>query len=447
MEVNFDGLVGPTHQYGGLSFGNIASESNRNTLAHPKEAALQGLLKMSFLASLNLTQGVLPPQERPDIHTLRTLGFNGSDAEILAAVHKEDPKLLTLCSSASSMWTANAATVSPSVDSRDGKVHFTPANLVSNFHRSLEPATTSKILRKIFNNEHHFVHHDVLPATNLFADEGAANHTRFCKNFDGPGVQLFVYGRDYFKGDTLKPIHYPARQSFEASRAVARRHLIADDQVVFAQQNPKAIDLGVFHNDVISVGNQNVFLFHEEAFVHTDEIIKKLGKKFKIVCGEELICIPITGHDLPIKDAVACYLFNSQLITMDDGSMLLAAPEECKEMESAHRCIERMIGDRSNPIDKVVYFNLRQSMRNGGGPACLRLRVALTENEVKSINPNVLMTDSLYRELYGWIQKNYRERLTAEELVDPQLLKESRTALDELTKILKLGSIYQFQMV
>src|SRR5262245_53014556 len=146
-EVNFDGIVGPTHNYAGLSYGNIASLKSKLTVSNPRQAALEGLEKMKFLMDLGVQQAVLPPHERPHLPTLRALGYSGSDAEILSKVQKDDPVLLTACSSASAMWAANAATVSPSADSSDRRVHFTPANLVTQFHRSIEPSMTARVLR------------------------------------------------------------------------------------------------------------------------------------------------------------------------------------------------------------------------------------------------------------------------------------------------------------
>jgi len=178
FEVNFDGLVGPTHNYSGLSYGTVASIGNQAAESNPLEAVLQGLQKMKTLSDMGLKQALLPPQERPDIATLRRLGFSGSEKEVLENAGKSSSAVLSAISSASCMWTANAATVSPSADTSDGKVHFTPANLISKFHRSIEPPTTSAGLRAIFKDPRYFVHHDPLPASPQFGDEGAANHTR-----------------------------------------------------------------------------------------------------------------------------------------------------------------------------------------------------------------------------------------------------------------------------
>ena len=141
-EMNFDGLVGPTHNYGGLSYGNVASQSNSQAASNPKEAAKQGLAKMKALMDMGFKQGVLAPQERPDVAALRRLGFTGSDVEVIQRAAREAMPLLVASCSASSMWTANACTVSPSADTADGRVHFTAANLNCKFHRSIEHPTT-----------------------------------------------------------------------------------------------------------------------------------------------------------------------------------------------------------------------------------------------------------------------------------------------------------------
>src|SRR5690349_20397217 len=150
VEANFDGLVGPTHNYAGLAYGNVASALNADKPSNPREAALQGLRKMKALHDLGLAQGVLPPHERPHLPTLRALGFTGKEGEVLAAARRVAPGLLAACSSASAMWVANAATVSASPDTEDGRVHFTPANLCTQLHRALETRVTARVLRAVF---------------------------------------------------------------------------------------------------------------------------------------------------------------------------------------------------------------------------------------------------------------------------------------------------------
>jgi succinylarginine dihydrolase len=443
-EVNFDGLVGPTHNYGGLSFGNVASQNNCQQASNPREAALQGLAKMKALMEMGFTQGVLAPQERPDVAGLRRLGFSGSDAQVIERAAKESMPLLAASCSASSMWVANAATVSPSADTADGRVHFTAANLNCKYHRSIEHPTTSRVLGAMFADQQHFAHHAALPAVAQFGDEGAANHTRFCRSYGEAGVEFFVFGRAAFDSRFPAPQKYPARQTLEASQAVARLHGLSAEGVVFAQQNPAVIDQGVFHNDVISVGNGEVLFYHEDAFLNTEPMLAELNDKLGRRGGRfQAICVP--RSEVGVEDAVRSYLFNSQLLSRADGSMLLIVPEECRSNERVWNYLQRLLADDS-PIREVKVFDLKQSMQNGGGPACLRLRVALNETELAAVNPGVIMTAPLYETLTQWVDKHYRDRMSDSDLADPQLLTECRTALDELTQHLKLGAVYPFQI-
>jgi succinylarginine dihydrolase len=399
---------------------------------------------MKALMEQGFTQGVLAPQERPDIAGLRKLGFGGTDAQVIERAAKESMPLLVASCSASSMWVANAATVSPSADTADGRVHFTAANLNCKYHRSIEHPTTSRVLGAMFADQQHFAHHAALPAVAQFGDEGAANHTRFCRSYGEAGVEFFVFGRAAFDTRFPAPQKYPARQTLEASQAVARLHGLSDEGVVYAQQNPAVIDQGVFHNDVIAVGNGEVLFYHEDAFLNTEHMLSELHDKLSRRGGRfQAICVPRT--EVGVEDAVRSYLFNSQLLSRPDGSMLLIVPEECRSNERVWHYLQRLIADES-PIREVKVFDLKQSMQNGGGPACLRLRVALNETELAAVNPGVIMTAPLYDTLTQWVDKHYRDRLSESDLADPQLLTECRTALDELTQHLKLGAVYPFQL-
>jgi len=441
VEVNFDGLVGPTHNYAGLSQGNIASTKSALDVSSPRKAAKQGLAKMKALHDLGLTQGVFAPQERPDIYTLRRLGFSGSDAQVLSQAHKQAPSVLAACYSASSMWTANAATVSPSADTTNGKVHFTPANLTNKFHRSLEPETTGNLLKAVFSNDTHFDHHLHLNDNEHFGDEGAANHTRLCGDYGQAGVEIFTYGRSAFNRSMPAPTKFAARQTLEASQAVARLHGLNDNNAVFVQQNPDVIDQGVFHNDVIAVGNQNVLFYHQQAFLNTGDFIAQLKQRMP---NQSLHFIEVPTNQVSIQDAVNTYLFNTQIVTLDDGSMAIIAPKHCQENPAVKTYLDTLI-TQGTPIKQVKYFDVNESMKNGGGPACLRLRVALNEQELAAVNPSCIMSDSLFGQLNTWVDAHYRDTIGAADLADPQLLVESRTALDDLTKILNLGSVYKFQ--
>lgn len=442
FEMNLDGLVGPTHNYAGLSYGNVASLSNESEASNPREAARQGLRKMKALAELGLHQGILLPHERPAIWALRELGFSGTDAQVLENVAKQNPAILSAVSSASCMWTANAGTVSPSADTADGRVHFTAANLNAKFHRSIEHPTTSRMLKSIFRDEGYFAHHDALPAVSFFGDEGAANHTRFCGQYHDPGVELFVYGQEAFNQKAPHPQRFPARQTLEASQAVARLHGLGEQQTVFALQKPETIDAGVFHNDVIAVGNRNVLFYHEEAFADTAAVLDELQRKLGDV---KLIAVQVPTAEVPLGDAVRSYLFNSQLLSLADDSMMLVVPGECRETGPVADFLDRLMADPGNPINRVEVFDLKQSMQNGGGPACLRLRVTLTQTEYEAMHQGVVLTDSLFNSLNDWVDAHYRDRLSQADLADPHLLTESRTALDELTRLTGVGNIYPFQ--
>ncbi|MEN4539448.1 N-succinylarginine dihydrolase [Pantoea agglomerans] len=437
-EANFDGLVGLTHHYAGLSFGNEASTRNQLQPSNPRLAAKQGLLKMKALADMGYVQGVIPPHERPNIAALRQLGFGGSDEQVLAAAGKTAPGLLSAVSSASAMWVANAATVSPSADSLDGRVHLTVANLNNKFHRAIEAPETAWLLRSIFRDDRHFAVHDALPQVAMFGDEGAANHNRLGDAYGERGVQLFVYGRDS-SHEGKAPQRYPARQTREASEAVARLHQLSPESVLYAQQNPAVIDQGVFHNDVIAVSNQQMLFCHQHAFVNQPELLAQLRSR---VPG--FVALEVPENRVSVKDAVETYLFNSQLLSRPDGTMMLVLPEESRQHPGVWRYLCEQV-EADTPLKALKVFDLRESMYNGGGPACLRLRVVLTPQEQQAVNPAVLMNDRLFSTLNNWVDRHYRDRLTQADLVDPELLREGRDALDELTKLLDLGNVYAFQ--
>lgn len=443
-ELNIDGLVGPTHNYAGLSAGNLASGQNKGRRSNPKLAALQGLGKARTLMNMGLSQAIMPPQERPFLPALRQLGFQGNDADIVESAAQTAPALIRAVSSASSMWAANAATVSPSVDSADGKVHISPANLLSMPHRALEAQSGVKILRAMFSDETRFKVHDPLPANPLFADEGAANHNRLSDRHGAAGLQVFVHGRVGANHNaTDGHTRLPARQTLEASEAIARRHGIAQGQALHIAQSARAIDGGAFHNDVVCVSNGPVMLFHEYAFDDVDAVKAQISQSAAAL-GFEPKFIMARAKDMPLEDAIKSYFFNSQLITKPDNTMALILPIDAQETPSANAFAQSCLaGD--NPITEVIYLDLRQSMRNGGGPACLRLRAVLTEAELAVMHQAVLLDEGKISALEGWVETHYRDRLDPPDLGDPSLMDESQTALDALTRILQLGSLYDFQ--
>ena len=214
--------------------------------------------------------------------------------------------------------------------------------------------------------------------------------------------------------------------------------------MVFAQQNPAVIDQGVFHNDVIAVGNGELLFHHQDAFLNTEHVLAELHGKLQ-ARGAAFQSISVPRDQVAVEDAVRSYLFNSQLLSRADGSMLLIVPEECRSNPRVWQYLQSLTAS-GGPVREVKVFDLKQSMQNGGGPACLRLRVALKETELAAVNPGVIMTPALYGTLTRWVNTHYRDALRESDLADPQLLLECRTALDELTQILKLGAVYPFQI-
>lgn len=436
-EMNFDGLVGPTHNYAGLSRGNIASATHKGRASNPRAAALQGLTKMERLIEVGLPQGVIPPQDGPRTQVLRALGFTGTDEEIVAFAYRVNPALLANVSSASSMWTANAATVSPASDTKDGRVHFTPANLISMPHRALEHGQTTRTLRRIFSDETYFAVHEALPMNPMLGDEGAANHNRLCKSHGEQGLEVFVYGRAALNPSDNDP-QFPARQTLESVHALASRHGLT--RAHFLRQNPAAIDAGAFHNDVVCVVNEDTMLYHALAFEAPDAMEDALRK----ACEPLGFAPRFARADMPIEDAISSYVFNSQLISLPDGGMAMILPTEAEETPSAKAYVDQLLAD--GVIKAAHYLDLRQSMSNGGGPACLRLRVAMSEEAMGAVHSGVVMTPSKIAALREVVSKHYRDHLSIEDLGDPEFLRETRAALDALTEALDLPALYDFQM-
>ena len=431
-EVNFDGLIGPNHNYGGLSEGNLASAQNKNLVSQPKIAALQGLEKMQRLMRAGLTQAVLPPPLRPNLALLEQGGLprNGVDAISISA--KRNPQLLKAAYSASSMWAANAATISPSADASDGRLHLTPANLSTMLHRSIEHPETTRLLRAIFGDENHFSVHSALPGHSSYADEGAANHVRLSKSHGSSGVELFVYGREGDLADTA----FPARQSRLASETIIASHKLDPARIVLAQQARTAIEAGAFHNDVVCVGSLNTLFFHEYAFENTDKTLADIRKAVSDLF--ELEAVMVRASDVSLSDAISSYLFNSQLLDWpgEDG-LVLFAPTEVRDTPSTAAYCEKLAAS-NGPIGRVEFVDVRQSMRNGGGPACLRLRVVMTDAEIAAAHPGVFLDDAKIEALQAVIHEHYRETLSPEELADPAFANECKLARRALLSVLDL---------
>jgi succinylarginine dihydrolase len=412
VEINFDGLVGPSHNYAGLSLGNLASAKNAGGVSHPRAAALQGIEKMRANLRLGLAQGIFMPQDRPNCEWLAWLATTPEDA---------NPGLLACALSASSMWAANAATVTPAPDSTNGKCHLLVANLVTMPHRSHEWMETLKQLQTAFAHDDFWVH---TPAHAPFGDEGAANHMRMCVSHDRPGVEVFVYGR---AGGA-----FPARQHIEASRFVARRNQVRD--ALFVQQSDEAIAAGAFHNDVVAVANERVLFAHEQAFADKDIFFADLRARLPEV---EIIEVP--AAEVSLADAIGSYLFNAQLVTLPDGGMALILPTEAQDNVRVWTWLQAMIAG-NGPIRQLIPVDVRESMANGGGPACLRLRIVCDPDHV---DPRFLVDEARLDLIASIVQAHWPESIAPAELPSPDLwaqISGARMALLDALQLTELMS-------
>jgi succinylarginine dihydrolase len=436
-EINFDGLIGPTHNYAGLSQGNLASQKHLNQTSNPQAAALQGLDKMRIIMEQGIPQGFFLPHERPNLKTLRELGYGGTDEEVINRAAKQAPTLLKNIYSASSMWAANAATFSPSIDSYDQRIHITPANLNSMFHRSIEPEFTKTQLQLMFGSIAQV--YDPIIHISGHGDEGAANHLRVSAQHLKPGFQIFVYGSSAFESQQ----GVIARQAQEISQAVSTQHQLDPDRVLFLKQNDMAIRSGSFHNDIVSLANEEVFIFHQEAFADRVELERVLHHLKDHVKGFH--ALEILSEDISLDDLVLSYLLNSQLITVENNEMMMLLPEEVQNHSNCMQWLEKI--KSSSPIKHIEFVDIRQSMMNGGGPACLRFKTVVNDDEFNQVNKKFLLNPEKLMDLRSLVSKHYRDKLNPEDLLDIKFMEESYRFLDELTQLLDLGSIYHFQKI
>jgi len=411
-EINFDGIIGPSHNYAGLSPGNLAATNNAGATAHPRAAALQGIAKMRANLALGLTQGILLPHARPDHRWL---------ARLHTAYDRAPRHLQAQALSASAMWAANAATVSPAPDTADGRCHLTVANLVTMPHRSHEAPETLAQLRLAFADAA-FAVHPAIPAP--FGDEGAANHMRLAERLDAPGIEIFVYG------EPGGP--FPARQSRQASEAIARAHNLDPERVIFVQQSPQAIAAGAFHNDVVAVANEAVLFAHQQAFAVQAEFYDSLRAKLPSV---QIVEVPASAVSL--EDAVRSYLFNAQLVTLPDGGMALILPREAEAHPRVWPWLQEMVAG-NGPIRRLEVVDVRESMANGGGPACLRLRVV---TDPVTVDPRFLVDAAKLDRIAAVIEAEWPEAIAAREIGDPALIARIEAARAALFEALDLSDL------
>jgi succinylarginine dihydrolase len=413
-EINFDGIVGPSHNYAGLSLGNLASTTHRGEASAPRAAALQGVDKMRANLALGLAQGIFVPPPRPARAWLARLGTDIEGAE---------PELAANAMSASAMWAANAATVSPAPDTANGRCHLTVANLKTMPHRSHEWRATLRQLAMAFADPAFAVHG---PIPTAFGDEGAANHMRLCAGHGEPGIEIFVYGRS---GGA-----FPARQHIEASKAIARRHRLDPARTLFIEQSEQAIAAGAFHNDVVAVANERVLLCHAEAFADQAATFAAIER---LMPGAEIVEVP--AAEVPIADAIQSYLFNAQLVTTPDGAATLIVPEEARDTPTVWSWIERHLAS-NGAIRRVEVVDVRQSMANGGGPACLRLRIAC---DPALVDPRFLVDESKLDRIAAVIARHWPEEIAIADLQQPALIATVEQARKALLAALDLGQLQE----
>jgi succinylarginine dihydrolase len=413
IEINFDGIVGPSHNFAGLSLGNLAAIASAGTVSRPRQAAQQGLAKMRANLELGLAQGLFVPPDRPDERWLASLGTSMADA---------DNRLRANAFSASAMWAANAATVSPAPDTADGRCHLTVANLFAMPHRSHEWPCTLAQLRLAFADARYFTVHDPVPPP--FGDEGAANHMRLSAGHGAPGIEVFVYGES---GGL-----FPARQHREAGAAIARLHGLDPARVLFAQQSPEAIAAGAFHNDVVAVANELVLFAHEQAFADPARLYSALRAALPQV---EIIEVP--AAEVSLADAISSYLFNAQLVSLPEGGMGLILPTEARTHPRVWGWLKNLIA-RNRAIRKLVPVEIRESMANGGGPACLRLRVVA---DPATVDPRFLVDEERLALIEATVRQHWPEEIASDDLASPGLWHDVRAARIALLDVLGLARL------
>jgi len=418
VEINFDGLVGPSHNYAGLSLGNLASASHGGQVSYPRAAALQGLAKMRHNLALGLAQGLFVPLPRPNPLFLDSLGLGARDP-----IDEAERRLRAAAWSASAMWTANAATVSPAPDTADGRCHLSAANLVTMPHRAQEWRDTVRQLRLAFANKAHFAVHDAVPP--CFGDEGAANHMRMATSHAAPGLEIFVYGRT---GGA-----FPARQHEQASRAVARLHGLDPARCLFVEQAAEAIAAGAFHNDVVAVANERVLFTHEQAFADPEGTYAAIRQRLP---EAEIVVVPASAVSL--ADAIKSYLFNAQLLTLPGGEMALVIPLEAWETPSVRGWLEQMLAG-NGPIRRILPVDVRQSMANGGGPACLRLRVVA---DPATVDPRFLLDEARIALLEGIVTRHWPEQIDPADIGKAELAAAIMVARSALLDALSLVELH-----
>jgi succinylarginine dihydrolase len=431
VEVNVDRIVAPTHHHGGLGVANRAAWRNRHLVSSPRAAALQCIRKMRLAADAGAVQLALPPNPRPDRAVLARMGVSSSR---LADADVRD--LVAASSSSASMWVANSATFTSSIEAADGRPHLTPANLVSSFHRASEVRHTTRLLRRVFDPAR-FVHHPALPGSMAVRDEGSANHFCLARGPSRRGVHLFVFGARVLGEPAAAGEH--ARQTHEASAAIARLHRLDPQRTVFGQESRRAMAAGAFHADLVMLACGEILFLHEDSLADRETVEAELTRKYREATGRQLHPLVVPRSTLTLEQAIDSYVFNSQVVEASSGRRLLLAPTQTETMPAARQALRTLVEHPASAIDGLHFVELTESMNNGGGPACLRLRLALTPAEVASLPPRMRIDSERCRELEAWVERSYRSELSIEDLGSAALVDECKRAQIGVAKILGEG--------
>jgi succinylarginine dihydrolase len=209
----------------------------------------------------------------------------------------------------------------------------------------------------------------------------------------------------------------------ESSKAIARAHRLDPAKTLFVQQSETAIAAGAFHNDVVAVANERVLFTHEQAFEYPEETYADIKR---LMPEAEIVIVP--ADRVSLADAIQSYLFNAQLVTLPDGGMALILPSEAQENSRVWGWLNEMVAG-NGPIRTLIPVDVRQSMANGGGPACLRLRVAC---DPATVDPRFMADEGKLDRIAGIIAAHWPETIAPAQLGDPALVSTVRKAREAL---------------
>ncbi len=414
-QIFVDGIIGPTYHYGGMAVGNVLSQAHKHQESYPKKAALEGLEKMNQVRQLGCLQYVLPPLCKDVDRLLSLWGYEQGDmTSRLKALGYAHPYYLSALFSGASAWVANSCHITPSCDALDGICHITPANLVSCFHRHLDVDGYRDFLHQLFLNDELFQIYDPLPV--VYTDEGMANTIRLSGGNE-LGLYLHVYGKTLSQRFTRT---FPARQTKEAFDRICYTHKRQDSMDI--QQSPFAIDAGVFHNDVIAFGSHNLLVLHEHAFDNQVDVLNSITDRYQSKYGEPLHVYEVSNEVLSLDEAVHTYFFNSQLILVEKNTFHLLIPSRAMSHSGVKKSLKRLSKLKGLSIT-VHEVSCEESIKNGGGPACLRFFSVLNKAEHKAINSKFLLTDEMYEQWFQFIQTHYPDTLSFDDLKDFSVMK------------------------